>query len=89
MTKDQKNKLRELIKRIIREEYYGDANDAAEVESDKLTAHLSEDSVHDDIKDLEMLLKNPDPSRAKDYGSVENYKKMLRAKIDKLKKGDK
>ena len=36
-----------------------------------------------------MLLKNPDPSRAKDYGSVENYKKMLRAKIDKLKKGDK
>jgi hypothetical protein len=89
MTKIQENKLRELIKRIIREEYYGEPNDAAEVESDKLTAHLSEDSVHDDIKDLEMLLKNPDPSRAKDYGSVENYKKMLRAKIDKLKKGDK
>jgi hypothetical protein len=89
MTKIQENKLRELIKRIIREEYYGEPNDAAEVESDKLTAHLSEDSVHDDIKDLEMLLKNPDPSRVKDYGSVENYKKMLRAKIDKLKKGDK
>ena len=89
MTKIQENKLRELIKGIIREEYYGEPNDAAEVESDKLTAHLSEDSVHDDIKDLEMLLKNPDPSRAKDYGSVENYKKMLRAKIDKLKKGDK
>ena len=89
MTKIQENKLRELIKRIIREEYYGSPNDAAEVESDKLTAHLSEDSVHDDIKDLEMLLKNPDPSRAKDYGSVENYKKMLRVKIDKLKKGDK
>jgi len=89
MTKIQENKLRALIKRIIREEYYGEPNDAAEVESDKLTAHLSEDSVHDDIKDLEMLLKNPDPSRAKDYGSVENYKKMLRVKIDKLKKGDK
>ena len=89
MTKIQENKLRVLIKQMIREEYYGEPNDAAEVESDKLTAHLSEDSVHDDIKDLEMLLKNPDPSRAKDYGSVENYKKMLRAKIDKLKKGDK
>ena len=89
MTKIQENKLRVLIKQMIREEYYGEPNDAAEVESDKLTAHLSEDSVHDDIKELEMLLKNPDPSRAKDYGSVENYKKMLRAKIDKLKKGDK
>ena len=88
MTKIQENKLRELIKRIIREEYYGEPNDAAEVESDKLTAHLSEDSVHDDIKDLEMLLKNPDPSRAKDYGSVDNYKNMLRAKINRLKKGE-
>jgi len=89
MTKIQENKLRVLIKQMIREEYYGEPNDAAEVESDKLTAHLSEDSMSDDIEDLEMLLKNPDPSRAKDYGSVENYKKMLRAKIDKLKKGDK
>jgi hypothetical protein len=38
---------------------------------------------------LENLLKNPDPSRAKDYGSVEKYKSMLRTKIDKLKKGNK
>jgi len=90
MTKIQENKLRELIKRIIREEYYGEPNDAAEVESDKLTAHLSEDSeIQKDIDDLENLLKNPDPSRAKDYGSVEKYKSMLRTKIDKLKKGNK
>ena len=88
MTKIQENKLRVLIKRIIREEYYGSPNDAAEVESDKLTAHLSEDSMSDDIEDLEMLLKNPDPSRAKDYGSVDNYKNMLRAKINRLKKGE-
>jgi len=88
MTKIQENKLRVLIKQMIREEYYGEPNDAAEVESDKLTAHLSEDSMSDDIEDLEMLLKNPDPSRAKDYGSVDNYKNMLRAKIDRLKKGD-
>ena len=88
MTKIQENKLRVLIKQMIREEYYGEPNDAAEVESDKLTAHLSEDSMSDDIEDLEMLLKNPDPSRAKDYGSVDNYKNMLRAKINRLKKGE-
>jgi len=88
MTKIQENKLREIIKQMIREEYYGEPNDAAEVESDKLTAQLSEDSMVDDIEDLEMLLKNPDPSRAKDYGSMDNYKNMLRAKIDKLKKKD-
>ena len=88
MTKIQENKLRVLIKQMIREEYYGEPNDAAEVESDKLTAHLSEDSISDDIEDLEMLLKNPDPSRAKDYGSVDNYKNMLRAKINRLKKGE-
>ena len=90
MTKTQQNKLRELIKQIIREEYYGEPNDAAEVESDELTSHLSEDSdIQKDIADLEKLLKNPDPSRAKDYGSVEKYKSMLRAKIDRLKKGNK
>jgi len=89
MTKIQENKLRTLIKQMIREEYYGEPNDAAEVESDKLTAQLSEDSdIQKDIEDLEMLLKNPDPSRAKDYGSMDNYKNMLRAKIDKLKKKD-
>jgi len=86
MTKIQENKLRELIKRIVREEYYGEPNDALAVQSAELTSHLSEDSMVDDIEDLEMLLKNPDPSRAKDYGSVEDYKNMLRAKIDKLKK---
>ena len=90
MTKIQQNKLRELIKQIIREEYYGEPNDAAEVESDELTSHLSEESeIQKDIADLEKLLKNPDPSRAKDYGSVEKYKSMLRAKIDRLKKGNK
>lgn len=90
MTKIQQNKLRELIKQIIREEYYGEPNDAAEVESDELTSHLSEESeIQKDIKDLENLLKNPDPSRVKDYGSVEKYKSMLRAKIDRLKKGNK
>jgi hypothetical protein len=51
-----------------------------------LTAHLSENDKVEDIKDLEKLLKNPDPSRAKDYGSIEKYKKMLKAKIDRLKK---
>ena len=86
MTKIQENKLRKLIKQIIREEYYGEPNDAAEVESDELTSHLSEDSTAADIADLEDLIKNADPSRAKDYGSVESYKKMLRAKIDRLKK---
>jgi len=87
MTKIQENKLRTLIKQMIREEYYGEPNDAAEVESDKLTAQLSEDSdIQKDIEDLEMLLKNPDLSRVKDYGSVDNYKNMLRVKIDKLKK---
>ncbi len=90
MTKTQQNKLRELIKKIIREEYYGEPNDALAVQSAELTSHLSEDSdIQKDIADLENLLKNPDPSRAKDYGSVEKYKSMLRAKIDRLKKGNK
>ncbi len=90
MTKTQQNKLRELIKKIIREEYYGEPNDALAVQSAELTSHLSEDSdIQKDIADLEKLLKNPDPSRAKDYGSVEKYKSMLRAKIDRLKKGNK
>ncbi len=88
MTKIQENKLREIIKQMIREEYYGEPNDALAVQSAELTSHLSEDSMVDDIEDLEMLLKNPDPSRAKDYGSVEDYKNMLRTKIDKLKKKD-
>lgn len=90
MTKTQQNKLRELIKKIIREEYYGEPNDALAVQSAELTSHLSEDSdIQKDIADLEKLLKNPDPSRVKDYGSVEKYKSMLRAKIDRLKKGNK
>jgi len=83
MTKNQK--FKKLIRSIIAEEFKGNPDDAAEVESDKLTAHLSEDSVADDIKDLEALLANPDASRAKDYGSIENYKKMLRSKIARLK----
>jgi len=86
LSESNKKQLIKLIKKIIEEEFKGDPNDGAEVESDELTAHLSEDSVADDIKDLEALLANPDPSRAKDYGSIDNYKKMLGKKINALKK---
>jgi len=86
MTKEELKKLiKECVLEILTEDYKGEPNHEAEVESDKLTATLSEDNS-EDIKDLEKLLKNPDPSRAKDYGSVENYKKMLSAKIARLKK---
>jgi len=81
-----KNDLKKLIKSLTREVLNEDFDDAAEVESDKLTATLSEDDKVADIADLEKLLKNPDPSRVKDYGSLENYKKMLMGKIDRLKK---
>ena len=40
-----------------------------------------------DIADLEKLLANPDPERVKDYGSMNNYKKMLQKKIASLKSG--
>ena len=83
-----KKNLKELIKKltleVLSEEDITGTDDAAVVQSDKLTATLSEDNV-EDIKDLEKLLKNPDPSRAKDYGSIENYKKMLQQKIARLK----
>lgn len=86
MTKRELKKLiKELTLEILSEDYKGEPNHEAEVESDKLTATLSEDNA-EDIKDLEKLLKNPDPSRAKDYGSLDNYKKMLKSKIDRLKK---
>jgi hypothetical protein len=81
-----KNDLKQLIKSLTREVLNEDFDNAAEVESDKLTATLSEDDKVADIADLEKLLKNPDPSRVKDYGSLENYKKMLMGKIDRLKK---
>ena len=77
-----KNDLKKLIKSLTREVLNEDFDNAAEVESDELTATLSED----DIADLEKLLKNPDPSRVKDYGSLDNYKKMLMGKINRLKK---
>lgn len=97
-----KEKFISLINEIISEDtdvqvnnddYKGDPNNAAEVESDELTAHLSEQESEEDlkadIKDLASLIKNPDPSRAKDYGSVDNYVKMLKGKLkkayDKLK----
>lgn len=84
-----KKNLKELIKKltleVLSEEDITGTDDAAVVQSDKLTATLSEDNV-EDIKDLEKLLKNPDPSRAKDYGSIDKYKKMLTAKIARLKK---
>lgn len=83
-----KKNLKELIKKltleVLSEEDITGTDDAAVVQSDKLTATLSEDNA-EDIKDLEKLLKNPDPSRAKDYGSIENYKKMLQQKIARLK----
>ena len=81
-----KNDLKKLIKSLTREVLNEDFDNSAEVESDKLTATLSEDDKVADIADLEKLLKNPDPSRVKDYGSLENYKKMLMGKIDRLKK---
>jgi hypothetical protein len=87
MTKnDLKKLIKSLTKEILTEDYKGEPNHEAEVESDKLTATLSEDNKVVDIADLEKLLKNPDPSRVKDYGSIENYKKMLMNKIDRLKK---
>jgi len=52
-----------------------------------LIKEVSEEK-QDNIADLEKLLANPDPSRSKDYGSIENYKKMLRKKIAKLKGGN-
>lgn len=87
MTKnDLKKLIKSLTKEILAEDYKGEPNHAAEVESDKLTATLSENDKEADIKDLEKLLKNPDPSRAKDYGSIEKYKQMLKDKIARLKK---
>ena len=87
MTKNNLKKLiKSLTKEILAEDFKGEPNHAAEVESDELTAHLSENDKSEDIKDLEKLLKNPDPSRAKDYGSIEKYKQMLQAKINRLKK---
>lgn len=52
--------------------------------SDDMTEE-SKNKIQNDIEDLEMLLNNPDPSRIKDYGSEESYKKMLKAKIMALK----
>jgi len=87
MTKnDLKKLIKNLTKEVLAEDFKGEPNHAAEVESDNLTATLSEDDKVADIADLEKLLKNPDPSRVKDYGSIENYKKMLMGKIDRLKK---
>ena len=87
MTKnDLKKLIKNLTKEVLAENFKGEPNHAAEVESDNLTATLSEDDKVADIADLEKLLKNPDPSRVKDYGSIENYKKMLMGKIDRLKK---
>ncbi len=87
MTKnDLKKLIKELTLEVLAEDFKGEPNHAAEVESDNLTATLSEDDKSANIKDLEQLLKNPDPSRVKDYGSIENYKKMLMGKIDRLKK---
>lgn len=47
---------------------------------------LKEEDDQKNIEDLEKLLANPDPKRAKDYGSVDKYKEMLRNKIASLKK---
>ena len=84
LSESNKKQLVKLIKKMIEEDFKGEPDNAAEVESDELTSHLSEDNS-EDIKDLEKLLANPDPSRAKDYGSIEKYKTMLKQKIDRLK----
>lgn len=74
---NKKEKLKIMIHNMIREELC------------KAATELNENDIGDDIKDLEKLLKNPDPERVKDYGSEEEYKKMIRGKIDKLKAGGK
>ncbi len=84
--------MKDVAKQIIKNFIKKTVNEtcgkcSGEIENDKVPAHLSEDSNEEDIKDLEILLANPDPSRAKDYGSVEKYKDMLKSKIEKLKKG--
>lgn len=81
-----KKLIKELTLEVLAEDFKGEPDHEAEVESDKLTATLSEDDKVADIADLEKLLKSPDPRRVKDYGSIENYKKMLMGKIDRLKK---
>ena len=83
---DLKKLIKELTLEVLAEDFKGEPDHEAAVESDKLTATLSEDDKVADIADLEKLLKNPDPSRVKDYVSIENYKKMLMGKIDRLKK---
>jgi DnaJ-domain-containing protein 1 len=86
MTKnDLKKLIKSLTEEILAEDFKGEPNHAAAVKSDELTAQLSENDKNKNIVDLEKLLKNPDPSRAKDYGSVEKYKQMLRKKIERLK----
>ena len=83
---DLKKLIKELTLEVLAEDFKGEPDHEAAVQSDKLTATLSEDDKVADIADLENLLKNPDPSRVKDYGSLENYKKMLMGKINQLKK---
>ena len=83
---DLKKLIKELTLEVLAEDFKGEPDHEAEVESDKLTATLSEDDKVADIADLEKLLKSPDPRRVKDYGSIETYKKMLMGKIDRLKK---
>ena len=83
---DLKKLIKELTLEVLAEDFKGEPDHEAEVQSDKLTATLSEDDKVADIADLEKLLKSPDPRRVKDYGSIETYKKMLMGKIDRLKK---
>lgn len=82
----QKQKLKQIIRAIVAEDFKGEPNHAAEVESDNLTATLSETDTAANIADLEKLIANPDAAFAKkNYGSVEAYQKMLRKKIARLK----
>lgn len=82
-----KKTLKQLIRKIIAEDFKGNPNDAAEVESDNLTATLSENDVAANIADLENLIAHPDVAFAKkNYGSVEAYQNMLRKKIEMLKR---
>lgn len=53
---------------------------------EKEETDLDESDKDLDIKDLEKMIANPDSSRFKQYGGKDKYIKMLKGKLDKLKK---
>lgn len=48
------------------------------------TLEVKSESKKEDILDLKRMIKNPDPSRVKEYGGKNNYVKMLKDKLAKL-----